>query len=214
EHLAFFGRPVGGGEVGDFALVVEDSREAFAALGAAQASFTLDREGGLVIDLTDGVVVGGGLGEEPLRFGRSRVEAQLAALVRDGSGPWRKADSRPLPRLAADARQARAVAGRAARRAANRYAVEPLYRLLLAALPLLVALQLSLCLSTLPPLGDRALPSLVACGLVCVLSAWMISGARSVAADAPRMATVLLGGAAVAPGAVVWLVLRAPVWRS
>ncbi|MDP6539120.1 MAG: hypothetical protein QF903_04080 [Planctomycetota bacterium] len=214
EHIAFGGRPHGDGRIEDFALAVEDTREGFAAFAAAEASFALEEDGDLLIELTDGVTAGRGLAGDSLRFGHARIRAWLPALARAGRGSWLKADSRPLLRLASDARQARAIVGPTARTAANRYRVEPFYRLLLAALPALAALQVSLCLYNLPIGADRALPGLVAFLVVCSLSAWMAAGARSFAGDAPSLSVALLAATAVGPGVVAWLVLSVTAWRS
>jgi lipopolysaccharide export LptBFGC system permease protein LptF len=213
DHLAFSGRALGEGRVEDLALVVEDSRGGLVALGASRASFDLAQEGILAIEMIDGVVTTEGADEGSVRFGEARVEVNLRSLVHTGHGSWLKADSRPIARLAGDARQARKVAGEEARRSANRYAFEPFYRLLLGLLPLLVALQLSVSLCWLSPLENRTLPSLAAFLLISLLSAWMISLARSFAGDSPRTALTLLACSAVVPGAVVWLALRGRRWR-
>ena len=137
----------------------------------------------------------------------------LRTLIRHGQGQWAKPDGRPFTQLGGDAEVAAKVAGEAALGQLNRYAFEPYYRFALGFLPLTVAAQILIVLTVLWSIKQRRVVVFTAFVIICLSSAWLISGARSSAAHSPGLALSILASSPFLPGVVAWASLSR-LWRA
>jgi lipopolysaccharide export LptBFGC system permease protein LptF len=212
-HLAYSGRSLGEGQVEDLRLFVTDARGQPVALGAKTAEMQLVADEGLQFALVDGVVDLGLEGASPVRFQRGTIGTNLRSLIRHGQGSWSKPDCRPFAQLGIDAEIAGQVAGEGALRQLNRYAFEPYYRAALGLLPLTAAAQIMIVLTALWSIRQRRIVVFIAFVVICLSSAWLISGARSFAAHSPGLARSLLVSSAFLPGVIAWAGLGR-LWRK
>lgn len=200
DHLAYAGRVREDGAIEDFRLFLEQPDDPPVALAAAVAMFELGEEGEFALDLTGGTASGGGAGEYSVEFDRARVRLDLAALLRRGQRPWARPDSRPISALTTDRAMAARVQGDTARRAGNRYAVEPWYRVVLGLLPLIAAGQVAFALAGLSPLLRKPAVPLVAFVSVSLCAAWILATARGVADEHPTTSLLFLVLVLLVPG--------------
>jgi hypothetical protein len=204
SHLAYSGKPLGEGQVEDFRLFIIEARGQSVAVGAKRAIPRLVAERGLQFELVDGLLEPGVEGVGPVRFQEGTIGMNLRTLIRHGQGQWARPDGRPFAQLRRDAEVAGKVAGEAALGQLNRYAFEPYYRLALGFLPLTVAAQIMIVLTALWSIKQRRVVVFTAFVIICLSSAWLISGARSFAAHSPGLALSILASSPFLPGVVAW----------
>ncbi len=213
SHLAYSGKPLGEGQVEDLRVFIITARGQSVAVGAKRAELRLADESGLQFGLVDGLLEPGVEGVGPVRFQEGTIGMNLRTLIRHGQGQWAKPDGRPFTQLGGDAEVAAKVAGEAALGQLNRYAFEPYYRFALGFLPLTVAAQILIVLTALWSIKQRRVVVFAAFVIICLSSAWLISGARSFAAHSPGLALSILASSPFLPGVVAWAGLSR-LWRA
>ncbi|MAE46410.1 MAG: hypothetical protein CMJ86_05900, partial [Planctomycetes bacterium] len=149
DHLAYSGAASDEGRVEDLRLLVMDPRGPSVAVGASRAEFQLAPPNDLQVDLEEGLLDSSVEGVEPIRFQQAIIEMNLRTLICYRQGRWAKPDSRNFSQLRTDARVAAKVDGERALAQFNRLTFEPYYRIALGLLPLSVAGQITIVLTSL-----------------------------------------------------------------